>query len=238
MKTIKLFLFLLWLITPAILINAQSNIWINGYVFTEKDSIQTPIPFATISLFESEKQDDIAYFAVCGPSGNYTIKPYDYKKAYYVVVKAPGYRSKSFHLKAVSEEWNGKPFSGNASVHVKLMPDNNISTIEKKDFAPNHLPDSIHKLSQYLLSLPNVHKEGKDWITTKGSSIILFINGNSIAPNVLETLDEIPLGVVSTVEYYELPHNDLFGMALNIVLKVGSKASFPTFHLKESNLIY
>lgn len=77
---------------------AQSNIWVNGYTYTEEAGKQIMIPFATISVYDYGQEDQLRYFTMSGPFGNYHIKPYDYKKQYHFVVEAPGYKTRAFNM--------------------------------------------------------------------------------------------------------------------------------------------
>lgn len=104
----------------SIMLKAQSEIWVSGNVYTEVEGKQVMIPFATICVYDLTDTEKMEYFSVSGMQGNYYLKPYNYKKQYHYVVSAFGYKTKEFNLKEIPEYMDGKPFSGNATVNVKM----------------------------------------------------------------------------------------------------------------------
>lgn len=224
---------------------AQSNIWVNGYTYTEEAGKQIMIPFATISIYDYGQEDQLRYFTVSGPFGNYHIKPYDYKKQYHFVVEAPGYKTRSFNMKEVPETMNGKPFSGNTTVSIRMEKDPSQSTVsvEPKKYTKEELEKEnglkSKSLPELLCTLPEIRKEGDEWITADGEgSVCLFLNGTIVAPEVLPALNELPTNTVSSFEYYQLPNGSVYNAVLNIVLSAGQKATAPTYKLMQSSLIF
>ena len=112
----------------SIMLKAQSEIWVSGNVYTEVEGKQVMIPFATICVYDLTDTEKMEYFSVSGMQGNYYLKPYNYKKQYHYVVSAFGYKTKEFNLKEIPEYMDGKPFSGNATVNVKMEKSNDALT--------------------------------------------------------------------------------------------------------------
>jgi len=233
MKEIKNILFAMLFIIP-LSIKGQPKIWLDGYVYAEKDSIQEAVPFATLSFFDTEEKTNVVYFTICGPNGNYEVKPYDHKRTYYVVASIPCYEDKEFHVKEIPEYWDSKPFSGNVTVNIK-MTSKGESSITKRTFEPS---DSVRGLCDYLMKLPNVCKDDVGWTTKSGGGICIFLNGSIANEQILSNMDNIPMDVVSRIDYYELPKGGVYEMALDIVLGIGDKPAFPSYKMKESRFIY
>lgn len=222
---------------------AQSNIWVNGYTYTEEAGKQIMIPFATISVYDYIQTDQLKYFVVSGPYGNYRIKPYDYKKQYHFVVEAPGYKTRTFNMKEVPEIMNGKPFSGNTTISILMEKDSSqsVASTEPQTYTKEQLEKNgkVKLLPELLSLLPEIRKEGEDWITVKGEgSVCLFLNGANVNSKTLSALNELPTNVVSSLEYYQLPQGGAYDAVVNIVLSMGQKASRPTFQLMQSKLIF
>lgn len=222
---------------------AQSNIWVNGYTYTEEAGKQIMIPFATISVYDYIQTDQLKYFVVSGPYGNYRIKPYDYKKQYHFVVEAPGYKTRTFNMKEVPEIMNGKPFSGNTTISILMEkdPSQSVASTEPQTYTKEQLEKNgkVKLLPELLSLLPEIRKEGEDWITVKGEgSVCLFLNGVNVNSKTLSALNELPTNVVSSLEYYQLPQGGAYDAVVNIVLSMGQKASRPTFQLMQSKLIF
>lgn len=223
---------------------AQSNIWINGYTYTENAGKQITIPFATISVYDYTQTDQLRYFTMSGPFGNYHIKPYDYKKQYHFVVEAPGYKTRTFNMKEVPEMMNGKPFSGNTTVSILMEKDSLqfVASAKPKIYTKEELEKNglkVKSLSELLSLLPEIRKEGEDWITTEDEgSVCLFLNGSNVTLQVLPALKELPPSVVSSFEYYQLPQGGTYSAVVNIVLSAGQKASMPTHRLMQSKLTF
>lgn len=232
MKTIKNILILILIVIP-LSVKAQSKIWIDGYVYTE-DSIQNVVPFATLCFYDTEDKTNLLYFTMCGPNGNFTVKPYDHTNSYFVTVSAAGCEDRSFHIKSIPEFLDNKPFSGNLTTNIKLQR-KSIPNITKKTYELN---DSVNGLCEYLLGLPNICKDEYGWASRDGGSICILINGNIAKEQVVSSLNAIPTEAVSEIEYYELPQGSVYGVALNIVLKIGQKSMPPSYIMQESKFIY
>lgn len=238
MKTYKfIFAFILMCISFNLSAQSESKIWIDGYVFTEIPDNQKGIPFAIISLYDTPNHDNLKYFTVCGPFGNYRIKPYEYTKEYYGTIECPGYESRSFHIKPVPEFWSdGRPFKGNATVNIKLNPISISKNIVSEKFVNKN--DSVKNLLQFLQTLPNIIYENGNLFTKHEGSICLLMNGYFInSSNLIQLLEQIPANAVSSIEYYTLPEENLYHAAVNVVLKIGTQASWPKYSKKESFLI-
>lgn len=223
---------------------AQTNIWINGYTYTEEQGKQIMVPFATISVYDYPKTDELKYFTMSGTKGNYSIRPYDYKKQYHFVVEAAGYKSKEFNLKEIPEMNNGKVFSGNCTVHILLEK---ASPIDKADSTKliTYNREELEKKGEtksvpdLLNAIPGIRKEGNDWITSKDEgSVCLLLNGTILTAQMLSKFYELPMSVVSAIEYYQLPKGGIYEAAINIVLSAGKQASAPDYILKQNDLIF
>lgn len=227
----------------SVVANAQSDIWVSGYVYTEVEGQQVMIPFATISVYDLTETDKMEYYSVSGMQGNYTIKPYHYQKPYHYVVRALGFKTKEFNLKAIPEYIDGKPFSGNASVNVKLERDSAIqvphtqcvaytmSELQKKGKAKSII-DAFNLLDE-------IKQDGNDWIDMKSEeSVCFFMNGMYVTADVYAKLQYIPADMIAKLEYYKLPKNCDYGAAVNIMLSVGSESKAPNYKLGESELVY
>lgn len=103
---------------------AQTKIWLNGNVYSEVDSVQTMNPFATVKLYNDSGLTELAYFVVCGPFGNYSIKPYDHTRGYYIVAERSDSTARKTYLCPIPEIWDNKPFSGNATTNICIKPAN------------------------------------------------------------------------------------------------------------------
>lgn len=223
-------------------IAAQSKIWIMGNVYTEEQGKQTTIPFATISIYDYKQQNELKYFKVCGPHGNYNINPYDYKKQYHFIVEAPGFKTKEFNLKAIPEVWNGKPFSGNCNVNILMERQtdqaiNNTPRIYK--LADLKKRGKAQSLTDLLCLVPEIQKDGDSWVTKQGEgSVCLFLNGIHATPKTLSKFDEIPSAGIASIEYYQLPEGGIYDATVNITLIVGKPATAPTYKLKPSRFIF
>lgn len=241
MKTIKTFLSTLFLCF-CLNATAQTNIWIMGYIYAEENGNQITVPFATISIFDYSQQDEMKYFTVSGIYGNYSIKPYDHKKQYHIVVEAPGYKTRSFNLKEIPEVWNGKPFSGNCNLNILMEKDNGQSTTTS--IAKVYKKEELKKvaeaktLSELLLTIPEIKKEGNDYITTNGNSVCLFINGSNAPTSILHMLGELEISDIASIEYYQLPDDATYGAILNVIMNAGQQAASPNRILKQSSLIF
>lgn len=140
MRQFKLLVVALLVAVCGLPVWAQGDIWVNGTVFSEKDDVQTVVPFATVKFYNDKAMKDMAYYAVCGPFGNYTIKPYNYKKDYYILVEADGHNPRKLHISPVPETFNGKKFTGNTSVHVRLTPESNYKPCASRVIMKNDIP--------------------------------------------------------------------------------------------------
>lgn len=237
MKTYKTILvFLLMYISCNLSAQSESKIWIDGYIFSEINGHQKAIPFATISFYDTPEHDNLIYFTVCGPFGNYRIKPYEYTKEFYATVECPGYRTRNFHIKQMPDKWDdGTPLTGNVEINIKL---NQISTstniISRKVKNTN---DTIKNLLQFLQTLPNIiYKEG-NLVTKQEESVCLLINGYFINGNLVQELDQIPVNAVSYIECYTLPEESIYRTAVNVILTVGTQASWPEYKKRETSLV-
>ena len=234
---------LLLALLVSIVVNAQSDIWVNGYVYTEVDGQQIMIPFATISVYDLTETDQMEYYSVSGMQGNYTIKPYHYQKPYHYVVRALGFKTKEFDLKAIPEYIAGKPFSGNASVNVKLERDSAIqvphmqcvahamSELQKKGKAKN-IMDALNLLDE-------IKQDGNDWIDTASEeSVCFFMNGMYVTADIYAKLQCLPADMIAKLEYYKLPKDCNYGAAVNILLTIGTESKMPNYKLGECELAY
>lgn len=221
---------------------AQPKIFIMGYAYTEEGNKQTIVPFATISVYDYNQPNELKYFTTCGPYGNYTIRPYDHTKKYRFVVEASGYKIKEFNLEEIPEVWKGKPFSGNRNVNIPLIKDKNTSsTIRDKKYTIAMLKKEakVKTITDLLHLIPEIRKEGNDWITAKGEgSVCLFLNGIVAAPQTLAKLDKLPVDGVTSIDYYQLGQGGLYDATINISLIVGKPATAPTDKLSPSPLMF
>jgi len=222
--------------------HAQSKIWIYGFVYENgNDDKQTLIPFATISYYSYENQSELKYFAMSGPMGNYLIKPYNYQAKYHVVVTAPGYKTVSFNLKEIPEVWNGKPFSGNASINVCMIKDvtetaaciPHVYTMKQFD-----KQKKAKILGDLFTQMPEIKKEGSDLLTQQDGSIRLFVNGESVTGEICNQIDQLPVSVLSKIEYYALPKGGVYEGVLNIILNVGETVNAPSYRLKGNSFTF
>lgn len=242
MKTVNT-LFTIILLSICCNITAQSNIWINGYTYTEEQGKQIMVPFATICVYDYAQTDELKYFVVSGTHGNYSIKPFDYKKQYHIVVEAPGYKTKTFNLKSIPETNNGKPFSGNCTIHILMEKDSlrNIHETTSKMYEMKELKGKaeIKSIPEILNLIPEIQKEGSDWINSKTKgSVCLFLNGTYITAEAYPQLEELPANIISSIKFHQLPESGIYDSALNIILSIGQQSSTPTYILKQSNLTF
>ena len=238
-KSIMIFLVLL----VSIATNAQSDIWVNGYVYSEVEGQQVMIPFATIGVYDLAETDKMEYYSVSGMQGNYCLKPYNYQKQYHYVVRALGFKTKEFNLKDIPEYMDGKPFSGNATVNVKLERDSTIKVEEIKCIS--HSMGELQKKGKAknvldaLSLLDEIKQDVNDWIDVKSDeSICFFLNGMYVTADVYAKLQFLPVDMIVKLEYYKLPKGCNYGAGVNIVLAVGPENKAPNYKLGESKLVY
>lgn len=223
--------------------NAQSDIWVNGTVHTEVDGKQIMVPFATVCVYDYAQTDDMKHFAVCGPHGNYHIKPYDHKQQYHYVVSAPGFKDRAFNLKAIPETLNGKPFSGNRTVNIKMesIPNGQIPEYKKIVY---HLDDlkkkgQVKSIEDALSQISEIKKEGNDWIDTQSDgSVCFFLNGSSITAETYAKLESLPAEAIADIEYYGIPDGSAYSAAVNIHLTMGQSSKAPDYTLDETDLMF
>lgn len=216
---------------------SESKIWIDGYVFSETAETQKGVPFAVISFFDTATHDNLAYFTVCGPFGNYRIKPYDYTREYHAVVECPGYETRMFRIKPVPETWSdGRPFIGNATVNIRLNP-----MPASKDIVPEKFVNedkSVRNLLQFLQTLPDIVYEDGNLFTRREGNVCLLMNGYYMnGSGLIQQLEQIPANAVSCIEYYTLPEEGIYQAAVNVVLSIGTQASWPEYKKKDAALI-
>lgn len=235
---------ILFMLLASIVTNAQTDIWVSGNVYTEVEGEQTMIPFATVCVYDLTDTDKLEYFTVSGMHGNYSIKPYYYKKQYHYVVSAFGFKTKEFSLKEIPEYINGKPFSGNATINVKMEKDSSVSTLEiKKVVYPlavlKKRGGEARNVMDALSLLPEIKREGSDWIDNKtDGSVCFFLNGVYVTSSIYARLQSLPLSMVVELEYYELPKESNYGAAVNIHLSIGQPSKAPDYELRENKLIF
>lgn len=221
---------------------AQTDIWLTGYVYNEEAGKQTTIPFAAISVFDYNNPHELKYFTICGPYGNYRIKPYDHTKKYHLVIESPGYITKEINLKEIPEIWNGKPFSGNCNVYIPLDKDSKTSSkIKTKSYTKEELRKGAkaETITDLLLLIPEIRKVENDWVTTQGDgSVCIFLNGIKATPKTLAKFDKLPADGVASIKYYQLPQENFFEATVNITLIIGKPATAPTYKLKPSRFIF
>lgn len=237
MKQFKVLLAALLVAVCGMSVRAQEDIWVNGNVFSEKDDVQTVIPFATVKFYNDKAFKDLAYYIVCGPFGNYTIKPYNYKNDYYIVVEAPGYKTRQLHISSISETLNGKKFSGNSSVHVRLEPDGTNKPCASKVITRKEIPAGMSDVKQYLMSLDGINYDSDGWYTDDDRGILFCLNGKTINDRQAALLNEIDIRGVKNITIYETDSKSPYGKAIDITLTFGKPATTPNYRLGESALI-
>lgn len=241
MKTKKVILTFLFMYI-SLYAAAQADIWLTGYIYNEEAGKQATVPFAAISVYDYNNPNELKYFTICGPHGNYRIKPYDHTKKYHFVVESPGYKTKEINLKEIPEAWNGKPFSGNCNVYIPLDKDNKISSkIETKTYTKEELKKrgKAQTITDLLLLMPEIRKEGNDWVTTQGDgSVCIFLNGIKTTQKTLAKFDKVPADGVASIKYYQLPQDSFFDATVNITLIVGRPATAPANKLRPSRFIF
>jgi len=237
MKQFKLLLAALLVAVCGMSARAQEDIWVNGTVFSEKDDVQTVIPFATVKFYNDRNLKNLEYFAACGPFGNYTIKPYSYKNDYYIVVEAPGYKTRQLHITPISETYNGKKFTGNASVHVRLDSDGTNKPFASKVITGKEIPAGMSNVKQYLLSLDGINCDTDGWFTNDDRGILFCLNGMPMDSKQLSILSEIPVNGVKNITIYDTDDRSPYGKAIDITLTFGKPATAPDYRLGESALV-
>lgn len=218
--------------------SSQSSIWINGTVYSENDSIQTVIPFATVKLYSDSTLTDLAYFAVCGSQGNYTIKPYDHTKSYYIMAEAPDYAPRRTRISPIPEIWDGKPFSGNATTNIRLRPTSSPVQHKTVVMRKEELPETAKSLNDMLLSIEGIDCDADGWFTPDERGVLFCINGNVVGSEKTEAFNQIPANVIEKIYIYETEDNPAYGKAVDITLTIGSQSRKPDYRLSESPLFY
>jgi len=222
---------------------SQSKIWIYGHVYENgKNDKQGLIPFATISYYSYENQSELNYSTMSGPTGNYLIKPYNYKAKYHAVVEAPGYKTIFFNLKEIPEVWNGNPFSGNASVNICMVRDSTKMEefISPREYTIKQLKKQykIKTFKDLIEQISDVKIDGMDLLTQQGGSVRIFVNGAGVTSEICKEIYELPVSIISKLEYYNLPKGGLYEGALDIILNVGNVEKAPSYILKGSEFAF
>lgn len=234
MKIIKTILIAIMLIS-ALPTFGQTTIWINGTVYGEKDSVQSVVPFATVKLYSDSTLKEMAYFAVCGPQGNYTVKPYDHTKSYYIVAESPKSAARQVTISPIPEIWDNKPFSGNATTNICVSPVACSMGYENYILAKDQFSASASNLNDILLSIDGIAHDDDGWFTTDERSVLFCINGNVAGAEKAAGFNKIPKSVVSRVTVYDTKEHPLYGKAIDITLTLGSQAQKPDYWLTESS---
>lgn len=216
----------------------QSNIWINGTVYYEIDSLQCGVPFATVKVYSDSIHTELAYFTVCGPLGNYTIKPYDHTKKYYIVTEAPHFSTREVRISPIPEIWDGKPFSGNATTNICMDTVSTPKQLKTSILSKENFPEKTGNLYDLILSIDNVNNESGEWFTSDERGVLFCLNGNVITDEKTKAFNQIPTNVIDKITIYETCSESLYGMVIDVYLTIGSKASKPNYHLSESQFFY
>lgn len=236
-------LIMLLMLLVSTVMNAQSKIWINGNVYAIENGKQVMVPFATINVYDYPASDQVKYFAVCGQEGNYMVNPYEYTKKHHVVVTAPGYKTKEFNLKEIPETWNGEPFSGNATVNIKMEKATDAATIayQPTTYTMTELNKNgtAKNALDVLTLIPEIKKDEDTWVDKEtDESVCLFLNGIFVTRNIYEQLPELPANMITHVESYKLPQGGNYGKAININISAMEPCKAPDFELMESDLMF
>ena len=234
---------LLFMLLVSLVVNAQSNIWINGYTYTEVDGKQIMVPFATICVYDCPATEQIKYFMVSGPNGFYNINPYEYVKPHHFVVSAPGYKTKEFNIHDIEESIDGKKVQGNISVNIKLDKlSESKDSISKKityTLAKLKLRGKAKNMLEALNLIPEIKKDNNDWVEkSSGKSVCFFLNGMFVTTDVYSQLSNYPIDLIDNVECYQLPDGVSYAMGVNINLTVGNPCKVPDYMLEESYLMF
>lgn len=234
MKLSKIIIMAFMLISSMPLFS-QSNIWINGTIYSEMDSTQTVVPFSTVKLYSDSTLKNLAYFAVCGPTGNYTIKPYDHTKSYYIVVESPNSYVRKLQISPIPEIWDNKPFSGNATTNICIKPKSSPIRYENHVLSKENLPSAASSLNDILLSIESISHDDDGWFTTDERGVLFCINGNVVGSEKTSAFNQIPANVIEKITIYDTKENPLYGKAIDITLTIGSQAKEPNYWLSESS---
>ena len=101
MRKFKFLLFIILLVTCNTQAWCQSDVWVDGYVYSiDNMKKQKIIPFASVYYYDINNHNDVKYCAMTGINGYYEFKPYNHSQAYFVKVTAPGYKQVTFRVKS------------------------------------------------------------------------------------------------------------------------------------------
>lgn len=237
MKAIKRISVTLAILILSTAVFGQSKIWIDGTIYCESDSTQKVIPFATVKLYSDSLLNELSYYAVCGPYGNFSIKPYNYNKDYYIIVEASGFSPRKARIVAIPEVLDNKPFSGNASINICLTSLHPIIQYQTSFLSKKEIHAKKSTLYNILLSINDIHCDSEGWYTTEGKGILFCINGMPISNEKTIVFDQMPYNVIEKITIYEISKHTPYGKAIDITLTIGKPARTPDFHLNESFLI-
>lgn len=244
MNKTKITFAILLLVMSLFTAKAQNNIWINGYTYQEINGKQCTLPFATIMVENLKDSTVIEYYTVSGLDGRYQIKPYDHLQQYKYTVEADGFKPTSFVLDKIPEVWNGKPFSGNCNVNIKMTRDNkkeelqiNKSVYSKQQLQSINENVKIKSAKELIVCIPNVQYEDGYLETADHKSYCLFLNGMYAAANTFSLLEKLPIVNVENIELYLFNDNEKYAGVINLNLTIGSKPKNPGYTLQESTFV-
>lgn len=239
MKGVKIICFFLLLFVSQTTIYAKSGpIWINGYVYSESaDGKQTMIPFANVYIYSVDNKNKLQYYAMGGMNGEYTIRPYNWSVGYRFVCRFPGYKTKEFYIKPIPDK---EGFSGNIDVNIKMEKAEDDDQISCVKYSVKELQrrTKCSTIKELIESVPNVEFSDNEIFTANEGSVRFFLNGMNPIKKVGDQIYNLPIEVVTEIEFYTLPEHKgfLYDGVLNLKLNAGEQAVKPLHKLKSGRL--
>lgn len=215
--------------------SANADIWIDGNLFCENsDSIQTTIPFATVTMYDIDNHNDQKYFAVANDRGYFEVKPYDYTKPYYMEISAPGYETRKTTITAIKS-----PLQYNNTINIRLKPSGIAPAIGKTTYTGDSLAKGTKILRELLLAtVPGIQNEGEDWFTDNDGSVLIFFNDWASKPEVLQILmDNAPSEEIDQIDVFKLPEGLVYECAIRINIPAVGHLNFPKYYFNDSSYL-
>lgn len=219
----KKLLLLSALILSATALNAQT-LGITGVIFEKSSENEArPIPFATVYYYDNQNRESLEYVQYTDIWGQYDLGKEVRVKDYWVVVKAPGYITKSKAIGNLpSSNEIPSQFGGVATLNYELTPTPNEKPYSLITYKPKELVARTKSCLEYLYAIPNITTDHSGNLVVKdGRAARILVHGVAPKINSLEELNELPTSKIEAIEYFELNSSyEEYGGVINIILKI------------------
>lgn len=206
----------------------RSEIYPVGIAFFEADNGERyAIPFATFSFYDHDDSDKLVYLVMADRFGAYTIRNYDYKKSYVLIVDAPGFVQGNFVIGPLrTTHPDGSPLTGNTDIYSRLEKiSDGGSPYSLKTYKVDDLKRKADAgdLMELLGSIPGLRYEDGELTTSDGGAVRLKANDDEIPSGLLKYMNALPLVALTEIEVYTLPGGGLFDAVVNLLVVGGTR---------------